>query len=65
MMTKRITITYTCNHEGPKEQPVIEKFWDTTPIPGRACWCCNDPEKHLPRPTPMSWTVKVEEVKPE
>jgi hypothetical protein len=64
-MAKRIKLIYTCNHPGIKLPPVEVKDWDTTLPPGRVCWCCNDPEKHLPMPTPMSWTVSIENNKPE
>lgn len=64
-MSNRIIITYTCAHDGKKIDPLVIKDWDTTLPPGRVCWCCNDPEKHLPKPTPMNWTVKVEQAKPE
>lgn len=64
-MPSRITITYVCAHGGKKLPPVVVKDWDTTLPPGRVCWCCNDPEKNIPMPTTMNWTVSVEESKPE
>ena len=64
-MPNRIIITYSCAHAAPKIQPVVVKDWDSTLPPGRVCWCQNDPEKNIPMATPMNWTVKVEQSKPE
>ena len=65
-MQKRITITYTCNHDGPKLEPVIMKYWDTCPPPGAVCYCLRDGEKVGGyKPTAMVFAVNIEESKPE
>lgn len=64
-MPSRIITTYVCSHSGKKLAPVVVKDWNTTLPPARVCWCCNDPEKNIPMPTPMNWTVSVEPNKPE
>lgn len=65
-MSSRITVVYTCNHEGKKLSPIEQKFWDICPPPGAVCFCLPDGEKQgHQKPTPMSFKITVVEQKPE
>ncbi len=65
-MQNRITITYTCAHEGKKLFPVVQKFWDCCPPPAAVCYCLPDGEKPgAKKATPMNFIVAIEESKPE
>ncbi len=65
--TKRITIVYSCNHAGPKLDPVKKQYWNSCPVPGAVCYCVSDAERGAGyfKATPMTTVINVEEVKPQ
>ena len=54
-MPKRIIVTHTCQHDGPKLSPQVDKYWDTIPAGGKECLC------QAGRPTMMQRTIEVKE----
>lgn len=65
-MPNRITVTYTCNHEGKKLPPVVEKHWGICQPPAKVCFCLPDGEKPGQfKPTLMNFKIEVSEDKPE
>ena len=54
-MPKRIIVTHTCDHDGPKCRYQIEKFWDMMPEHyAKVCYCAG-------KPTLMKSTIEVKD----
>ncbi len=43
-MKKRITVTFTCDHEKPTTYPVVKKYWDAAPDEKMLCYCGKAPQ---------------------